>query len=76
MNSVPLENLKEQYKVLNFSIKEKEEELKNFKVNTFVLNPRMVTLVSELKTLNDQRENLVGEIIKAGGKVETDGETK
>lgn len=76
MNKVPLENLQEQYKTLNFSIKEKEDELKQFKVNTFVLNPKMVVLVSELKTLNDQRESLIGEIIKAGGKVEKNGDTR
>jgi len=33
MNKVPLEKLNEQYKNLCFSINQKEEQLKGFKVN-------------------------------------------
>ena len=63
-NKVPLEILQEQYKMINFSIKEKEHDLQNIPVTQFVLNPKAAILVNELKDLNAQRK-VIGDAIKA-----------
>ena len=73
MNKVPLETLTTQYRSLCFSIREKENNLKNIKVNQFVLNKDMINLINELKILNDQRSALAEEITKAGGTIDNNG---
>lgn len=73
MNKVPLETLTTQYRSLCFSIREKENNLKNIKVNRFVLNKDMINLINELKVLNDQRSALAEEITKAGGTIDSNG---
>lgn len=73
MNKVPLETLTTQYRSLCFSIREKENNLKNIKVNRFVLNKDMINLINELKVLNDQRSALAEEITKAGGTIDNNG---
>ena len=73
MNKVPLETLTTQYRSLCFSIREKENNLKNIKVNQFVLNKDMINLINELKILNDQRSALAEEITKAGGTINSNG---
>lgn len=73
MNKVPLETLNTQYRALCFSIREKENNLKNIRVNQFVLNKDMINLINELKVLNDQRSALAEEITKAGGTIDSNG---
>ena len=63
-NKVPLNILQDQYKMINFSIKEKEEELQSIPVTQFVLNPQAAKLVNELKDLNAQRK-VISEAIRA-----------
>ena len=63
-NKVPLNILQDQYKMINFSIKEKEEKLQSIPVTQFVLNPQAAKLVNELKDLNAQRK-VISEAIRA-----------
>ena len=54
--------LMNEYGNICFTLKTKQEELENIKINLFVLNPEIQKLTKEISELTKQKQNLEDEM--------------